>query len=288
MSRGTEDVEYRLEVRDDYEPAGPSVAPVESVESRAVGPELVEPVGDDVGADVVGMDVEREPLERAPFPSVEGYSVAIQRRMSVVYGHLVSAMQREVVVQLGGDKVVVSRPSSARDDVTNFPLDPGMTFDGMLRELEALESLKVGDVVWERGNEKVITTRWVCSAKTERVEGRERHIVRCRVVARDFAQGCSAAQLGISSPTSSAEALRTFLRLAATKRWNIVGLDVSAAFLFADLEEDGRVLVSLPDGVQGKGGEKDISASGRPCTGFVSLRSSGPVIWQRSCVNSVG
>ena len=39
-----------------------------------------------------------------------------------------------------------------------------MTFDGMLRELEALESLKVGDVVWERGNKKVIT-RWVCSAK---------------------------------------------------------------------------------------------------------------------------
>ena len=180
--------------------------------------------------------------------------MAVQRRMSVVYGHLVSAMQREVVVQLGGDKVVVSRPSSARDDVTNVPLDPGMTFDGMLRELEALESLKVGDVVWERGNEKVITTRWLCSAKTERVEGRD--IVRCRVVARDFAQGCSAAQLGISSPASSAEALRAFLCLAATKRWNIVGLDVSAAFLFADLEEDGRVLVSLPDGVKGKGGRK--------------------------------
>ena len=108
----------------------------------------------------------------------------------------------------------------------------------------------------KRGNEKVITTRWVCSAKTERVEGKERHIVRCRVVARDFAQGCSAAQLGISSPTSSAEALRTFLCLSATKRWNIVGLDVSAAFLFADLEEDGRVLVTLPDGVKGKGGRK--------------------------------
>ena len=225
---------YRLEVGDDYEPAGPEVVPVESVEV----------VGGDVDADVVGMDVEREPLERAPFPSVEGYSMAIQHRMSVVYSHLANAVQHEVVVQLGGDNVVVSRPSSARDDVTNAPLDPSMAFDGMLRELEALESLKVGDVVWERGNEKVITTRWVCSAKTERVEGRERHIVRCRVVARDFAQGCSAAQLGISSPTSSAEALRTFLCLAATKRWNIVGLDVSAAFLFADFEKDGRVLVT--------------------------------------------
>ena len=161
-----------------------------------------------------------------------------------------------------------------------------MTFDGMLRELEGLESLKVGDVVWERGNEKVIATRWVCSAKTD-VEGKERHIVRCRVLARDFAQGCSAAQLGMSSPASSAEALRAFLCLSATKRWNIVGLDVSAAFLFADLEEDGRVLVTLPDGVKGKGGRKGYFASGRPCMGFVSPRSSGPVIWQRSCVNFV-
>ena len=76
-----DEVEYRLEVGNDYEPAGPAVVPVESVEL----------VGDDVGADVVGMDVERDPLQRAPFPSVEGYSMAIQRRMS----------------QLGGDKVVV-------------------------------------------------------------------------------------------------------------------------------------------------------------------------------------
>ena len=54
--------------------------------------------------------------------------MAIQRRMSIAY-------------------VVVSRPFSARDDVTNSPLDPGMTFDGVLRELEALESLES----WRRG-----------------------------------------------------------------------------------------------------------------------------------------
>ena len=102
---------------DDYEPAGPAVVPVESVEV----------VGDDVDADVVGMEVEREILERAPFPSLEGKNVAIQRRMSVAYSHLANAVQHEVVVQLGGDKVFVSRPS-ARDDVTNSPLDPSMTF----------------------------------------------------------------------------------------------------------------------------------------------------------------
>ena len=44
-----------MEIGDDYEPAGPAVVPVESIES----------VGDDIGADVVGMDVERELLEGA-------------------------------------------------------------------------------------------------------------------------------------------------------------------------------------------------------------------------------
>ena len=215
--------------------------------------ESVEVVGDDVDADVVGA----WKLNVSPWRGRR-----IRRLKAIVWQYNTGCRLRTVIWPMrcnrrwsySLDKVVVSRPSSARNDVPNSSLDPGMTFDGMLRELEALESLKVGDVVWERGNEKVITTRWVCSAKTERVEGKERHIVRCRVVARDFAQGCSAAQLGISSPTSSAEALRAFLCLSATKRWNIVGLDVSAAFLFADLEEDGRVLVTLPDGVKGKGG----------------------------------
>ena len=142
-----EDIEYRLEVGDDYEPAGPPVVPVESVELEMT---LVQMWSAWM-------------LSVSPWRGrhSESYSVAIQHRMSVVYGHLVSAVQHAVFVELGGDKVVVSRPSPARDDVTNASLDPGMTFDGMLRELKALESLKVGDVVWERSNEKVITTTWV-------------------------------------------------------------------------------------------------------------------------------
>ena len=41
-------------------------------------------------------------------------------------------------------------------------------------------------------------------------------------------------------------------------RRNIVGLDVSTAFLFADLDPDGRVVVKLPDGVKGRNGRRDF------------------------------
>ena len=141
-----------------------------------------------------------------------------------------------------------------------------LTYEGMLRELSALESLAVGDVIWHVDpKQKVISTRWVSNAKLERIDGQERPLVRCRVVARDFAQGATAAQLGISAATSSAEALRTFLFYAGSKRQNVVGLDVSTAFLFAELEEeDGTVVVRLPAGVTGP--------NGRP--GFMRLRKA--------------
>ena len=38
--------------------------------------------------------------------------------------------------------------SSSKDDVTGHSLDIGVTYEGMLRELSAIESLAVGDVIW--------------------------------------------------------------------------------------------------------------------------------------------
>ena len=189
---------------------------------------------------------------------------------------------KEEIVELGGEKLVVEMPYSSVDDTNGGVLDVGLTYEGMLRELRALESLAVGDVIWEVDpREKVISTRWVSNAKTERVDGREHHLVRCRVVARDFAEGATAAQLGISSATSSAEALRTFICYAGSKR-NIVGLDVSTAFLFADLDPDGRVVVKLPDGVKGRDGRRGFLRLKRPCTGSGLPPSSGRDIRQ-SC-----
>ena len=58
--------------------------------------------------------------------------------------------------------------------------------------------------------------------------------MRARVVARDYASGSpTAAELGISSPTSSNEAFRSFLVFVSATESDIVLADVSTAFLFA-------------------------------------------------------
>ena len=200
------------------------------------------------------MEVEPEVLDRVPREDAEGMMMSIEHREAL---SCAAVSPKEEIVELGGEKLVVEMPYSSVDDTNGGVLDVGLTYEGMLRELRALESLAVGDVIWEVDpREKVISTRWVSNAKTERVDGRENHLVRCRVVARDFAQGATAAQLGISSATSSAEALRTFICYAGSKKRNIVGLDVSTAFLFADLDPDGRVVVKLPDGVKGRDGRR--------------------------------
>ena len=200
------------------------------------------------------MEVEPEALDRVPREDAEGMMMNIEHREALSFA---AVSPKEEIVELGGEKLVVEMPYSSVDDTNGGALDVGLTYEGMLRELRALESLAVGDVIWEVDpKEKVISTRWVSNAKTERVDGRENHLVRCRVVARDFAQGATAAQLGISSATSSAEALRTFICYAGSKKRNIVGLDVSTAFLFADLDPDGRVVVRLPDGVKGRNGRR--------------------------------
>ena len=167
------------------------------------------------------MEVEPEALDRVPSGDADGMMMNIEHREALSFA---AVSPKEEIVELGGEKLVVEVPFSSVDDTNGGVLDVGLTFEGMLRELRALESLAVGDVIWEVDpKEKVISTRWVSNAKTERVDGRENQLVRCRVVVRDFAQGATAAQLGISSATSSAEALRTFICYAGSRKRNIVG-----------------------------------------------------------------
>ena len=150
----------------------------------------------------------------------------------------------------------VQKPCASRDDVTEVSLDLGLTYEGMIKELKALESLSVGDMMWHVDpKQRVISTRWVVAAKNERIDGKETPIVRCRIVARDYSTGPSASQLGISSPTASGEALKLFLAAIGAEGFNILGLDVSTAFLFAWLGDE-RVVVSMPEGCVGPGGEK--------------------------------
>ncbi|CAE7823444.1 TY1B-NL2 [Symbiodinium sp. CCMP2592] len=268
------DVDLGLDVPDDLDPFPnfpvdedlaeyePSLPGVEN--EIEVGEELEQIEAPSPG-ELDFMQVEPEPLEALPEEEREAMVSSVMYResisftgASVCFAGAATKVVTPQVVELGGEKLFVEVPASAKDDVTGHLLDIGLTYEGMLRELRALESLAVGDVVWHVDpKQKVISTRWVSNAKVERVEGKENPLVRCRVVARDFAQGATAAQLGISAATSSAEALRTFLFYAGSKRRNIVGLDVSTAFLFADLdEENGHIVVRLPDGVKGKDGRR--------------------------------
>ena len=162
----------------------------------------------------------------------------------------------EIIVEVGGGFVKVQRPCASRDDVTEVSLDLGLTYEGMIKELKALESLSVGDMMWTIDpKQRIISTRWVVAAKNERIDGKETPIVRCRIVARDYSTGPSASQLGISSPTASGEALKLFLAAIGAEGFNILGLDVSTAFLFAWLGDE-KVVVSMPEGCVGPGGEK--------------------------------
>ena len=114
----------------------------------------------------------------------------------------------------------------------------------------------------------------VVAAKNERIDGKETPIVRCRIVARDYSTGPSASQLGISSPTASSEALKLFLAAIGAEGFNILGLDVSTAFLFAWLGDE-KVVVSMPEGCVDQGvrsctfaSRKLFMDSDRPlCTG---------------------
>ena len=235
---------------EDYEPSEAGI------DNELLVDDGSEPIAEPAPEELDFMQVDHEPLEALPEEDRDALMSGIMYRESVSFASAAKAAVPEYV-ELGREKLVVEVPTAAKDDVTGHPLDIGLTYEGMLRELRALESLAVGDVIWHVDpKQKVISTRWVSNAKAERVDGRENHIVRCRVVARDFAQGATASQLGISAATSSAEALRTFLFYAGSKRQNIVGLDVSTAFLFAELDEDNKIVIKLPDGVKSRDGRR--------------------------------
>ena len=124
------------------------------------------------------MDVDPEPLDRIPPAEADSMAMNVQYRESLVF-----AVGRDVgtekLVELGGEKLFVEVPSQAKDDIPGSLLDLGMTYDGMLREQKALESLAVGDVIWEvKPGEKTISARWVSNAKKERVDGKEIPLVR--------------------------------------------------------------------------------------------------------------
>ena len=92
------------------------------------------------------MEVEPEVLDRAPREDAEGMMMSIEHREALSFAAL---SPKEEIVELGGEKLLVEMPYSSVDDTNGGVLDVGLTYEGMLRELRALESLAAGDVIWE-------------------------------------------------------------------------------------------------------------------------------------------
>ena len=156
--------------------------------------------------------------------------------------------EREGAYMPIGDRWVwVSRPRVSYDDIDGIQLDNKESWEGMKTEVKAVDSLQVGllrsrsevdHYQAENPGCRVIKSRWVL---TQKAPG----LVRARLVAKDFAHGRpSVLDLGLSSNTASVEALKLILSRAAKGRMRIWGLDISTAFLFANVVQP--TVVELP------------------------------------------
>ena len=132
-------------------------------------------------------------------------------------------------------------------------LDPNKVAESYQTEYTELSKLGVGEQISEKqaheisdkAGTKILSSRWVVVLKTT---GR----VRARVVCRDYkSAGLTAFREDISSPTASLESLRLMLGSAYYSRGLLVTLDISTAFLCAELDGPAQVVL-LPASVVDK------------------------------------
>ena len=157
---------------------------------------------------------------------------------SVRFSHGSSTTESCLEVFCGG-KARVWKPSDAIDDSTGEILDGQLTYDGMRAEIQHMNECHVGDQMsvedWKEKSRqlqkefgtapRLITTRWVTTAKADKV--------RARIVIRDMnhREG-TARNLGISSPTPSADSLMIIMLSVISSQGCLLGAcDVSHAFM---------------------------------------------------------
>ena len=71
-----------------------------------------------------------------------------------------------------------------------------------------------------------------------------------RLVAREFSQTQGVDYAELIAPVVRSTTLRTFLSLAASRKLEVIHLDVKTAFLNGDLEEE--VFMEIPKGIEMK------------------------------------
>ncbi len=179
---------------------------------------------------------------------------------SVRFGQQTSAAESCLETFCSG-KVRVWKPSDAIDDSSGDILDGQLTFDGMKAEIQHMHACDVGDQMsaedWKikakqlekqfGSPPRLITTRWVTTAKADKV--------RSRIVVKDMNhQEGTARTLGISSPTPSADSLMVVLSLVSHFGWLLGSCDVSHAFMHTPRKKRD-VAIRMPQSVTSNNGE---------------------------------
>ena len=116
-------------------------------------------------------------------------------------------------------------------------------------ELQSLKENGVYEIVDRPKNRKVIGSRWVLRVK--RGADGEIEKFKARVVAKGYSQREGIDYNETFSPTVRFESLRALFALAASQGMEMQQMDVTTAFLYAEI--DGEVYMEMPEGMVQEG-----------------------------------
>ena len=114
-------------------------------------------------------------------------------------------------------------------------------------ELESLWKNGVYVEVARPVGKKVIGSKWVLRIKTNSAGKVDKY--KARVVAKGYRQMEGVDYYETFAPTVRFESIRSLIAFGVAEGWNFDQMDVSTAFLYADLEEE--TFVEVPEGVSG-------------------------------------
>ena len=211
---------------EDAPPPPPSPPPLPSnSEEDGELPELYEDSSDDEGDD------DAQPMRFRPRSTRSTRGVPAQRYDEIFAAAIDVTCPATVQEALGGEKAELW--AAAMDS-----------------ELESLWSNNVYMEV-DRPTGKVIGSRWVLRVKTD-AEGRIDKY-KARVVAKGYRQMEGVDYEETFAPTVRFESIRALLAMGVAEGWKFDQMDVSTAFLYAELEEE--TYVEIPEGISGVAGK---------------------------------
>ena len=124
--------------------------------------------------------------------------------------------------------------------------DASKWIKAMQEETSNLENRGTWDIVPRPSGKRLVSNKWVFKIKTRADGSVERY--KARLVARGFSQQKGVDYNETYAPVTTAETLRTMLAVATAKQLKTKHIDIKAAYLHADVEED--IYMELPEGYE--------------------------------------